>query len=69
MDWEKKTVARASLREAAADVFNDTKTPGQALLSALETAETVRVCIDAGGVTRHGGQGTWALGRGACERR
>ncbi|GIL62977.1 hypothetical protein Vafri_17149, partial [Volvox africanus] len=42
MDWEKKTVARPALREAAADVFNDTKTPGQALLTALQAAETVR---------------------------
>ncbi|KAG2484900.1 hypothetical protein HYH03_016380, partial [Edaphochlamys debaryana] len=42
MDWEKKTVARPPLREAAADVFNDTKTPGQALLTALQAAETVR---------------------------
>lgn len=41
MDWEKKTAARPPLKEAAADVFNDTRTPGQALLSALQSAETV----------------------------
>ncbi|PNH05442.1 hypothetical protein TSOC_008258 [Tetrabaena socialis] len=45
MDWEKKTVARPPLREAAADVFNDSKTPGQALLTALQAAETVWDCV------------------------
>lgn len=54
MDWEKKTAARPPLKEAAADVFNDTRTPGQALLSALQSAETVRrPGYQAGEVVQH----------------
>ncbi len=42
MDWEKKTAHRAALKDAAADAFNDISTPGQSLLSTLQSAEVVR---------------------------
>ena len=42
MDWDKKTAQRPPLLQATADVFNDTKTPGQQLLAGLQTSETVR---------------------------
>lgn len=42
MDWEKRTVQRAALSQAAADTFNNQHTPSQSLLKSLQAAEVVR---------------------------
>jgi hypothetical protein len=42
MDWEKKTAQRPDLVGSAADAFNDSKTPAQALLSSLQRSEVAR---------------------------